>query len=216
MRINKYLALATGVSRRQADQLVRDGQVTIDGKLAELGQDVTDRQSISQDGKQLKLPASTQTIILNKPAGYVCSRDGQGSQTIYDLLPVEYHHLKPVGRLDKDSSGLLVLTNDGRLAHDLTHPSNQKLKIYRITLDKDLADHDKLQIENGVTLEDGPSKLALQKLSDLDWQVRMHEGRNRQIRRTFNALGYAVTKLHRQQFGEFKLGSLELGSFKTT
>jgi 23S rRNA pseudouridine2605 synthase len=147
--------------------------------------------------------------MMNKPVGYVVSRNGQGSPTIYSLLPLQYHKLKPVGRLDKASSGLLLLTNDGNLANDLTHPSKQKVKIYEISLNLPLQPlHRQMISDHGIELEDGNSKLQLERReegNDKDWTVTMHEGRNRQIRRTFGALGYDVTKLHRTQFGPYKL-----------
>jgi 23S rRNA pseudouridine2605 synthase len=119
-----------------------------------------------------------------------------------------------VGRLDKDSSGLLLLTNDGQLAYDLTHPSSQKEKIYEIKLEKPLTPGDKTRIEQGLMLEDGVSKLALKSLDKTGhtWQVTMHEGRNRQIRRTFATLDYDVQKLHRVQFGPYRLKNLAVGS----
>ena len=120
--------------------------------------------------------------------------------------------MKPVGRLDKESSGLLLLTNDGKLANELTHPSNRKEKIYQIELDKVLSDGDRRKVQQGVTLEDGISKLGLAG-RDRSWTVTMREGRNRQIRRTFSALGYRVIRLHRVQFGEYELGKLENGAF---
>jgi 23S rRNA pseudouridine2605 synthase len=155
--------------------------------------------------------------MLNKPVGYVCSRDGQGSQTVYDLLPSGLHSLKSVGRLDKDSSGLLLLTNDGNLAHQLTHPSFQKTKVYQVSLDKPLQPlHRQLISDHGIQLDDGVSQLELERLTDGDdtqWRVRMHEGRNRQIRRTFESLGYDVRRLHRTGFGEFALSGLAMGHF---
>lgn len=157
------------------------------------------------------------TIMLNKPSGYVSSREGQGSRTVYDLLPAELHTLKTVGRLDKDSSGLLLLTSDGTLAHELTHPSFQKVKAYEVTLDKPLQPlHRQMISDHGITLEDGVSKLELERLHDGDeckWIVRMHEGRNRQIRRTFESLGYNLPRLHRTHFGKYMLGGLKLGSY---
>jgi 23S rRNA pseudouridine2605 synthase len=148
----------------------------------------------------------------------VCSRNGQGSQTVYALLPPKFASLQPVGRLDKDSSGLLLMTSDGQLAHELTHPSFQKVKVYEVTLDKDLQPlHRQMISDHGVTLDDGVSKFELERLHDSDekiWHVRLHEGRNRQIRRTFAALGYTVTTLHRTKFGPYSLGSLAPGSFQ--
>ena len=138
MRINKFIAQATGLSRRAADTAIGEGRVLVNGQKPSAGQDVSTNDAVLMDGKRITAPNQAQTIILNKPVGYVVSRDGQGSQTIYDLLPPELHQLKPVGRLDKDSSGLLLLTNDGQLAQELTHPRYQKTKIYEIRLDKPL------------------------------------------------------------------------------
>src|SRR5690606_28032606 len=143
-------------------------------------------------GNATTLATGTVTIMLNKPVGYVVSRAGQGSRTIYDLLPPEYHHLKPIGRLDKDSSGLLLLTNDGQLAQDLTHPQYQKIKIYEVELNiPPLQPHRETSSNHGVELDHGNSRLILDPLEDdggRSWRFTMHEGRNRQIRRTFAAL----------------------------
>jgi 23S rRNA pseudouridine2605 synthase len=206
MRINRFVAQATGMSRRSADQVISAGRVTVDGETAETGSQTSDKNDIRLDGKPLRLP-DTITIMLNKPEGYVVSRDGQGSPTIYELLPPEYHTLKAIGRLDKDSSGLLLLTNNGELANQLTHPRYAKDKIYEIKLDKQLTPSDQSKIERGVELEDGLSSLQLKALGNTKslWQVTMAEGRNRQIRRTFAALGHKIISLHRTQFGPYTL-----------
>ena len=216
MRINKFVAQATGLSRRAADHAINEGRVSLNTRAAQLGDNVEEGDSVILDSQRLNLAAKT-TIIFNKPAGYVCSRQGQGSRTIYDLLPAELHALKPVGRLDKDSSGLLVLTNDGQLAHELTHPRFAKTKVYEATLDKPLEPlHHQMINDHGIQLEDGLSKLTLAKLNvnGLEWQVTMSEGRNRQIRRTFEALGYAVTKLHRTHFGPYSLNGVNKGELR--
>jgi 23S rRNA pseudouridine2605 synthase len=215
MRINKFIAQATGLSRRAADAAIEAGKVSVNGQVATLGQAIAEADTVTLDGRRLDAPQSAALILLNKPVGYVVSRDGQGSKTIYDLLPPEYHHLKPIGRLDKDSSGLLLLTNDGQLAQELTHPIRQKIKVYEIVIDKPLTAQDKQKIEQGIPLDDGPSKLQLARLQSTDdkhWQVTMHEGRNRQIRRTFAALSYTVTHLHRSQIGEYSLRGLSIGA----
>lgn len=217
MRINKFVAGASGLSRRAADDAIAKRRVTVDGKLAVMGQEVTADQQVLLDGSPIHLPTQTQTILLNKPIGYVVSRDGQGSKTVYDLLPAELHNLKPIGRLDKDSSGLLLLTNDGELANTLTHPRFAKIKIYEITLDKPLAPlHRQMMSDHGIQLDDGLSRLQLDRLAEDEksWRVTMREGRNRQIRRTFEALGYRVTRLHRTQFGTYMLGDLNEGIYQ--
>jgi 23S rRNA pseudouridine2605 synthase len=218
MRINKFVAASTGISRRAADTLIASGRVLINGHEPAFGETVQPNDNITLDGQTLQ-PLQTQTILFHKPVGYVTSRDGQGAATIYDLLPKELHHLKPVGRLDKESSGLLLLTNDGDLAQSLTHPSYHKTKIYQIELDKPLAPlHRQMISDMGIQLEDGPSKLQLDRLqegSDTGWQVTMREGRNRQIRRTFAALGYDVAKLHRTHLGPYAIDTLPSGSYIT-
>lgn len=213
MRINRFVALATGVSRRAADELIKNGHVTLNGQTAGLGTVVTEGSEVKLDEKKLALPDRTTTIVLNKPVGYVCSRAGQGSKTIYDLLPSEFQKLKPIGRLDKDSSGLLLLTNDGQLAQKLAHPSHKKEKVYDIKLGKPLRREAKLKIERGISLEDGVSHLKLYG-SGQEWTVVMREGRNRQIRRTFAALNYQVINLHRINFGNYGLDDLQPGNYK--
>lgn len=218
MRINRFVAAGSGLSRRAADQAVVDGRVSINGRPAQIGQEVGAGDNILLDDKSLTT-TTLQIIMLNKPAGFVTSRSGQGSKTVYDLLPPQLHHLKPVGRLDKESSGLLLLTNDGALAQQLTHPSHKKTKVYEIALDQPLQPlHRQMISERGINLDDGRSTLQLERLqegSDAAWRVIMHEGRNRQIRRTFAALGYHVTRLHRTQFGPYELGSLASGQYQS-
>jgi 23S rRNA pseudouridine2605 synthase len=218
MRLNKFIALATGLSRRAADAAIGEYRVGINGKTATVGTEVTEADVVTLDGRTITPPVNRVTIMLNKPAGYVVSRDGQGSDTVYDLLPFGYDRLKPVGRLDKDSSGLILLTNDGDLANELTHPRHQKQKIYEVTLDTALQPlHRQMISDYGVRLEDGLSKFELGRLqegNDRKWKITMSEGRNRQIRRTFASLGYDIKKLHRVQFGVYTLNGLKPGEFE--
>jgi 23S rRNA pseudouridine2605 synthase len=216
MRINKYIASATGLSRRAADSLLLQKGITVNGLAPTPGQDITEHDIVMLNGKQLTPNQTVQTIIFNKPVGFVCSRNGQGSKTIYDLLPKSLHHLKPVGRLDKDSSGLLLLTTDGDLANRLTHPKYEKQKVYVVTLNVPLTTENVKKLQSGIKLEDGPSKLQLhaQDATMKHWRVTMHEGRNRQIRRTFAAVQTTVVTLHRITFGSYELGNLASGTFK--
>lgn len=205
MRLNAAIAQRMGISRRQADQLISAGNITVNGKHASFGQQVASADSITIDGKVLPVAQAHKTILFHKPVGYVSSRKQQGSaQTMYALLPKEFYDLKPAGRLDKDSSGLMLLSSDGQLIYRLTHPSFEKIKTYSIMLDQPLTDAGRDKIESGVDLSDGISKLQL-KGSGKHWEVRMHEGRNRQIRRTFDAIGYRVEKLHRVSLGDYQL-----------
>lgn len=214
MRVNQFVARTSGLSRRASDQAISSGRVTINGKLASLGARVEASDSVKLDSQTLTLAPST-TIMLNKPVGYVCSRNGQGGKTIYELLPAKYSNLKPIGRLDKDSSGLLLLTNDGQLAQELTHPKYHKTKVYEIELDQPLSPlHRQMISDHGVLLADGPSKFQLERQHEGDgtkWQVTMSEGKNRQIRRTFASLGYKVLALHRTNFGKYSLKNLPTG-----
>lgn len=217
-RLNKFLALALGVSRRKADELIEQGSVAVNNTPAVLGQHIADTDTVTHRGKPVSLQRH-RLIMLHKPTGYLCSRASQGGvPTVYALLPKELHHLKPVGRLDKDSSGLILLTNDGDLAHRMTHPSFHKTKRYLVTLDKALEPlHRQMISDFGINLPDGRSQLGLERQHDGDearWIVLMSEGRNRQIRRTFAALGYTVTKLHRTDFGNYSLGDIKRGEWR--
>lgn len=218
-RLNKHLALSLGVSRREADERIEQGRVLVDGKTAVLGQRITLPVTITSDGRPIDAHTDFTYLAFHKPAGYVCSRKDQGDvPTIYALIAPKYHKLKPVGRLDKYSSGLILLTNDGDFAFQMTHPKFSKTKVYEAILDHELEPlHQQMISDYGVQLEDGVSKLGLTRASDtnrLSWTITMSEGRNRQIRRTFAALGYEIRKLHRTQFGPYSLGDIPAGETK--
>lgn len=213
MRLNKFIAQNSSLSRRRADELIKAGKVSVNGSPAIIGQRVSSDDTVTINGKALGTSQKLY-LMLNKPVGYVCSKRSQGAPTVYSLLPVKYAALKTVGRLDKDSSGLILLSNDGNFAHCQTHPSFKKQKVYQVKLDRQLSQSDRRQIESGVELPDGISRLSLADIGPDRWQVTMHEGRNRQIRRTFEALGYKVVELHRTEFGDFNLNNLPTGQFK--
>lgn len=220
-RLNKHLALQLGVSRREADDMIRKGDVDINNVQALLGARFTDGDTISVRGKIIRDDTTYQYLALYKPVGYVCSRRAQDDNpTIYALLPSKYHNLKPVGRLDRDSSGIILLSNDGDFAYQMTHPKFAKTKIYNLVLDSDLAPlHQQMISDHGIALEDGVSSLQLERLNETDrksWIVTMKEGRNRQIRRTFAALGYTVTELHRTNFGNYAIGDMKPSEFIIT
>jgi 23S rRNA pseudouridine2605 synthase len=211
MRINQFVAQATGLSRRSVDKAIAEGRVKVNTELASLGQDVKPTDKVSLNNIVVLLPNSKTIILLNKPIGYVCSRDGQGSSTVYDLLPEKYHKLKSIGRLDKDSSGLVLLTDDGELAYKLGHPKFDKPKVYELTLDKPLQTPDKELIETGqVLLEGKPSTMQIKQSqkNPISVTVEIYEGRNRQIRRTFSELNYTVTALNRVSFGPYNISEL--------
>ena len=217
MRINKYVALASSLSRRAADAAIEAGRVTIDAVPAVKGTEVKLTSQVKLDGKLLSPPQASTTILFHKPIGVVCSRNGQGSRTVFDCLPQALKSLQTVGRLDKDSSGLLLLTNDGLFANQLTHPSFSTAKRYEVTLDKQLQPfHQQMITDYGVQLNDGGSMFSVSRLDThhASYEVVLYEGRNRQIRRTFAALGYAVVKLHRTNFGPYSVGAIPVGSFE--
>lgn len=213
MRLNQFLAKHTELSRRSADTAIADGRVIVNGKLPEMGQQFSESDVIELDGVPLK-QLKTTTIMLYKPVKTICSKIQQGNVvTVYSLLPQELQHLTYVGRLDKDTSGLLIMSNDGDLIQSVTHPSHQVVKQYEAQLPRPLRDQDLRALKAGVKLEDGLSKLEVSG-KGREWVIKIHEGRNRQIRRTFEALGYELDRLHRSKVGKLTLGTLRPGDYK--
>ena len=216
LRLNKFLAERLGVSRREADDLISIGSILVDGKTARIGEKIDKNSKVCYNGDIIPFETDFLYLAFNKPVGYVCSRRAQGlAPTLYELLPKEYRKLKTVGRLDKDSSGLILLTNDGDFAFQMTHPKFHKEKIYEVELDRTLEPlHQQMISDYGIMLDDGPSKFMVIKNLEIpkdSYIVKLTEGRNRQIRRTFAALGYKVTALHRTQFGKYQLAGLASG-----
>ncbi len=215
MRINKFIAQQLDISRRKADLLIEQGVVSVNRQPAHAGMRIAETDVVIADGKKLQAQHSRPhvTLLLHKPTGYVCSKDGQGSPTIYELLPPKYQSLYIAGRLDKDSSGLVILTNDGELMQTLTHPSQGKKKTYQVGLATPLTEEDIQHLKTGVIIgEERISQLivtpAKKKSVTPTYTVQMHEGRNRQIRRTFEALGNQVLSLHRTDVGPYSLETL--------
>jgi len=215
-RLNKHLAHTLGMSRREADTHIEQGRVKVNGSTATLGNVVqTDRDRITIDDKVVTSEPNKYTyVLMNKPVNYICSRRQQGdTPTIYSLLPEKYHNLKVAGRLDKDSCGLLLLTDDGDTIFKLTHPKFGKEKVYQVTLHRSLTPEDLESINRGIMLEDGRSDIRVKPINSQAetnlYEVTMHEGRNRQIRRTFGGLRYTVTHLERLKFGEYNLKQLQ-------
>ena len=219
IRLNKHLAHTLGISRREADNQIERGRILINGKIATLGNIIDPtRDKLTIDSQPITNTLKRYSyVLMNKPIGYICSRKQQGlTPTIYDLLPRQLHHLKVAGRLDKDSCGLILLTDDGDTIFKLTHPKFGKEKVYFVGLNKPLKSEDISLIEKGINLEDGASKFkvsvipaqaGISKKPNM-YKVTMSEGRNRQIRRTFGSLRYMVTHLERQSFGPYKLSQL--------
>ena len=219
IRLNKFLAERLGFSRREADELIASGKVMVNQKPAVIGSRISKDDLVTYDNREIPFSADFIYLAMNKPVGYVCSRRSQGNTpTLYELLPKEYLKLKTVGRLDKDSSGLILLTNDGDFAFQMTHPKFHKEKVYEVRLNRSLEPlHQQMISDYGVMLDDGASKFLVIKTNpDLnEYNVVLTEGRNRQIRRTFAALGYKVTSLHRIKFGKYELSGLAAGKYVT-
>jgi 23S rRNA pseudouridine2605 synthase len=220
MRLNKYLAHFHGISRREADLYIQQNRVLVNGKIASLGNIVkVGIDNVTLDNSEItKTVKRYSYLLLNKPVGYVCSRKKQGTNpTIYELLPREFHSLKVAGRLDKDSQGLVLLTDDGDAIFKLTHPKFGKIKQYNVSINKPLTTTHFSAINNGIELEDGTSKLSVKEIElnniPNSYQVTMQEGRNRQIRRTFKHFGYTVTFLERTTLGPYRLSDLKNRQF---
>ncbi len=216
----KALTAAGFGSRRTVAQAVKDGRVTLNGEVATSFSQPVDpaKDEILFDGKQVKPPAERLVyLMLNKPPGVLSTtRDERGRKTVLDLVPEKYNvpNLHPVGRLDLDSRGLILLTNDGDLTYRLTHPRFEKEKEYLVELDRALAPADKDKFEQGLELEEGltyPTKVADVSARPPIYRITLHEGRKRQIRRMFQSLGYHVRDLKRTRMGSLRLGTLAEG-----
>lgn len=214
MRLVKYLASAGVVSRRASEGLIGAGRVTVNGAtVIDPARDVTEEDTIRVDGRRVNLPEERTVYLLNKPAGVVSTaRDPQRRPTVVSLAPSDTR-LYPVGRLDADSSGLILLTNDGELAHRLTHPRFEVPKTYVVEVANPPVREPALRaLRSGVTLEDGVTAPArARRLGPDRLEITIHEGRNRQVRRMCEAVGHRVKRLERVAFGPLKLGDLPSG-----
>jgi len=218
MRLNKFLAECKVASRRKADLLIKSGQVKVNGKLIkEMGVQVDpETDQVSLNGKVCKYNTNKIYIALNKPTGYVCTHAVfHGEQSIFKLLPRNYSNFKIAGRLDKQTEGLLILSNDGDFINQLTHPKFKHQKEYELKLVKDLNPFSFKKLLRGVTLEEGMAKLdKIRKIKDKEYQVIIHQGWKRQIRRMFDKFHFKIISLRRIRVGEYKIGKLPVGKFK--
>jgi pseudouridine synthase len=220
-RIQKILARAGIASRRAAEKLILDGRVELEGKPARLGDKaIPGTDDISVDGVIVETGVPLKYFILNKPRGVVSTADDpQGRPTVMEYLPEEVrrdYRLFPVGRLDMDSSGLIFLTNDGLLANRLIHPSFEVTREYRVEVEPEPRDIDLARLRKGVELEDGNTGQARVSLRDRAGRraivgMKLHTGKKRQIRRSFEHLGFKVHSLHRVRIGSIGLGALRPG-----
>lgn len=218
MRLNQYLAHAGVSSRRGSDLLIAKGSVLVNGQKATLGTAVLDTDTVMVNGRTIALPAKPLTYLLYKPKGVVSTTsDPEGRPTVLDYVPKGVR-LYPVGRLDYNSEGLIILTSDGELANRLTHPRYQIEKVYRVLIRGHLSKEDQGRIKKGVKLSDGmtsPVKLAnLQEEGGNMWlDITVTEGRNHLLKRLFEHFHHTVLRLIRLKIGEYELGELQVGRY---
>lgn len=225
MRINKFISLSGLASRRAADSLVAEGRVEVNGEvISDLGHQVDENNDrVTVDGKLAKLPKKTKVIMFHKPAGCVCTKDDpQGRRTVYDYLPPGYSTFKYVGRLDLQSRGLLLFTDDGELLHRLTHPSYEIPRSYYVWTTRPLSDAAAQKLVDGVDIRD-PEDPDTQKeiafatdvyLENGFAELVLIEGKNREIRRMMRAIGYEIRDLKRVSYCKLQLGDLPAGEFR--
>ena len=218
-RLNKYIAAAGICSRRKADELIESGVVIVNNKrITELGYLVGEKDKVFINNKLIH-PVKHQYYRFFKPAGYITTSDDEkGRRTIYDILPQELWGLKPVGRLDKDSTGLLILTNDGDLINELTHPSVKIPKVYLVSVNKAVSPHELEQMANGIEIEKGKIAYADIQVLEVDksrtmMRITLYQGMNRQIRKMFEYFGYEVKSLKRIQHATIQLEGLKRGEW---
>jgi 23S rRNA pseudouridine2605 synthase len=214
MRLNAWLARAGIASRRKADELITAGRVTVNGEPGQLNTFVGADDEVRLDGRPLA-KQKLAYVLLHKPAGVVTTaRDPQGRPTVVDL--VEHPaRVVPVGRLDANTTGALLLTNDGELAHRLAHPRYEVDKVYEAECRTRPRDVDLRRLRDGVELDDGPTRPAhVIRLGGNTIEIVIHEGRNRQVRRMLEAVGNHVERLHRSRYGPLTLGGLEPGTWR--
>ncbi len=214
MRLNAYLARAGVASRRGADELIKAGRVTVNGEPGQLNTFVQSRDRVAVDGEPVALQRLTY-VLLHKPAGVVTTaRDPQGRPTVVDLVPRE-PRVVPVGRLDADTTGALLLTNDGQLAHRLAHPRYGVEKTYVAEVEGEPTDATLRALAAGVDLDDGRTAPArVRRLAPSEIELVIHEGRNRQVRRMLDAVGHPVIRLHRSAYAGLTLDGLEPGAWR--
>jgi 23S rRNA pseudouridine2605 synthase len=213
MRLVKHLAHAGVASRRAAEALVADGRVTVDGAvITDPARDVTGTEAIAVDGEAVRAPGARVVYALHKPRGVVSTAsDTHGRRTVVDLVP-SGQRLYPVGRLDADSTGLILLTNDGDLAYALTHPRFEVPRTYRARVEGRPSERALRALREGIELEDGRTAPAhVRVLGPHELELTIHEGRKRQLRRMCEAVGHRVVDLRRVAFGPLRLGDLATG-----
>jgi len=220
MRLNKYLAHAGIASRREADELIKNGMVTVNGEvITEMGYKVNENDEVRFGGEIVR-PEKKVYVLLNKPKNYITTtKDERNRKTVMELVKdASKFRIYPVGRLDRKTTGVLLLTNDGELAEKLLHPKNKVEKIYHVVLDRNLKSSDMEKIRNGLKLEDGMIYVDdisyIQGAPKSEVGIKIHSGRNRIVRRIFEHLGYDVKKLDRVMFAGLTKKGLERGKWR--
>ncbi|MGN6797896.1 MAG: pseudouridine synthase [Gaiellaceae bacterium] len=214
MRLNAWLARAGVASRRKADDLIKAGRVTVNGEVGQLNTFVGADDDVRLDGKPLA-KQRVAYVLLNKPAGVVTTaRDPQGRRTVVGIVS-HPARVVPVGRLDADTTGALLLTNDGELAHRLAHPRYEVDKVYEVECWSQPTDGDLERLRQGVELDDGRTSPAeVRRIDGAHIELVLHEGRNRQVRRMLEAVGHRVKRLHRSRYGPLTIEGLEPGAWR--
>ena len=225
MRINKFISLCGIASRRAADALVQEGRVQVNGEtITDMGHQVDENaDDVKVDGKTAKLPKKTKVIMFHKPAGCVCTKDDpQGRRTVYDYPPPGYASFKYVGRLDLQSRGLLLFTDDGELLHRLTHPSYEIPRSYYVWTTRPLSEAAAQKLVDGVDIRDPEDPDAEEEIAFATdvylengfVELVLIEGKNREIRRMMRAVGYEIRDLKRVSYSHIQLGDLPAGEFR--
>jgi 23S rRNA pseudouridine2605 synthase len=217
-RLQKFMSAAGVASRRHAEEMIKAGVVKVNGiTVKELGTKVDpEKDKVTVNGKKIQAPTSFLYLAMNKPKRYMTTRDDpRKRRTVYDLLPKELRNVVwPIGRLDFNTEGLLLFTNDGELTHKLTHPSFEHEKEYEVQLDKELSGGRVEKIETGMIIDGKKTAPAKLRTQGTTVYLTIHEGMNRQVRKMFGELGYSVRNLKRIRIGKLKLGDLASGKYK--
>lgn len=221
IRLQKFLADSGVASRRKCEELIAQGRVEVNGQLVSIpGTKINGSEIIKVDGKQIGQHPEKVYIILNKPVGYISSAKDQFSRkTVLDLIGTIKERIYPVGRLDYDTSGLILLTNDGEFANKMMHPKHELEKVYRAIISGKLSETEIRSLKKGIAIEDyvtAPAKVNIIEMSDKDSivEITIHEGKNRQVRKMFEAIGHTILRLKRISIGPIQIKGLEEGMWR--
>ncbi|MCQ2514416.1 MAG: rRNA pseudouridine synthase [Ruminococcus sp.] len=222
IRLQKFLSQCGVASRRKAEEMILNGSVRVNGKPAVLGDKVTPSDKVYVKGKRVVMQTSSpRYIMLNKPRGFITTmNDERGRKCVAELVSDVGERVYPIGRLDKDSEGMLIFTNDGAFANKVMHPRNSIYKIYRVTVRPSINEDQLVKLETGITLDDGTKTAPAQVHVLVEQENRvvlemiLHEGKNREIRKMCEAIGLEVAKLKRVQIGGVKMGMLKTGDWR--